>query len=679
ARRAFRDLRGSAAMTTATAQPTPTPRGSRLRTLSQKATGALACASALAAFVAQAFIDRGEGSRIALAILGAAAVGFALLTRGLKAEAPGVQASVPAERVRWSWVLAALALAAWAFTRFGGNRLSPEGLLLLIVASMCLVEAVAARSGGAPAERGPQASGWSRIGLHLAWHQVALAGIMLLGAYYRLWRIGEIPAEMGCDLPHNYANIQQILRGEWPIFFPSYPGREGLFFYLAAPVAWLTGLSHTSIKVAGAIAGVVTLPVIYLLGKELYSREVGLYAALLLSVSHWHTIVCRTGYRAATLPLVLGLLWYVLLRAFKTGRRGLYMLAGLFLGLGFYTYNAFMIVPLAVLLVWLAECVRRRERGIGLCLGDAAVFAMAALLVLVPLARYVYEEPGTYFFRAATRLTGVEAPLPADLVGTLTRNFVHALGMFNVRGDSIYASNVPYLRQLGFLAAPLFVLGAAYALVYWRRGHNATVLIVLGVMLLPTALSIAFPDEVPGALRAIGTLLPALLLAALALALLRRHLSALLTGLRGRGPLLASALVVMALGAEARALYPVYFHQYVMSLPSRNYSISLEMARVIDAFAGSGEAYILIAPHWYDGNAIRAQLRQVDLPWANELETLVPGEGPLDGRYGSVLVIVHPSDSRSLDLLWRSFPRGVALSQRNGDGATAFVTFYGEK
>ncbi|MHB1295786.1 MAG: ArnT family glycosyltransferase [Anaerolineae bacterium] len=666
-------------MKAVTSSHPPARRAGITWSLSTRAAGVLSLACVLLALAVQALLDRQMVLGGALALLGAAAAGFAVLNRNASAESFAGSVSPSAEPVRWPWALAALALAGAAFTRFGGNRLTPAGVLLLGAGWLCLVEAVAVRSVGSSEERGAQGRPWSHMGLHLTWYHVALLGVMALGAFYRLWRIAEIPAEMGCDLPHNYGNTLQILRGEWPIFFPSYPGREGLFFYLSAIPAWFTGLSHTSIKVAGSLTGVLTLPVIYLLGKELFSREVGLYAALLLSVSHWHTIVCRTGYRAATLPLVLGVLLYLLLRAFKTGRRSLYALAGLFLGLGFYTYNAFMIVPLAIGLVWLAEFLLRRERGIGPRLADAAVFTIAAVLVVVPLARYVSEDPAGYVYRAATRLTSAEAPLPADLLGTLVANIVRALGMFNVRGDSIQASNVPYLRQLGFLTAPLFVLGTAYTAMRWRKGHNAAVLIMLGVMLLPTALALAFPDEVPGALRAIGTLLPALLLSALALSLARRRLAELFAGLGGRGALLAGALVAAALGAEARALYPVYFHQYVIHLPARNYSISLAMARVIDAYAGSGKAYILVVPHWYDGNAIRAQLRQVDLPWENELAALAPGEGPLDGREGPVLVIVHPSDSSSLDLLRRSFPRGVALAQRDADGAITFITFYGER
>ena len=181
---------------------------------------------------------------------------------------------------------------------------------------------------------------FTKDGLRLTWTHLALLGAMLIGAFYRLYRIDLIPLEMGCDLPHNYNNIRMILRKEFPIYFTSVPGREALFFYLAAPFCKLFGLSHTTIKIAGSLVGLATIPVVYLLGKELFNREVGLYGAFFLSVSHWHIIMGRVGYRATTVPLVLGLMWYFLLRAMKTDRSWFWALAGFFLGLGFYTYPA---------------------------------------------------------------------------------------------------------------------------------------------------------------------------------------------------------------------------------------------------------------------------------------------------------------------------------------------------
>jgi len=43
------------------------------------------------------------------------------------------------------------------------------------------------------------------------------------------------------------------------------------------------------------------------------------------------------------------------------------------------------------------------------------------------------------------------------------------------------------------------------------------------------------------------------------------------------------------------------------------------------------------------------------------------------------MFILHPDDSRSMEVLRVFFPRGVALQHSDYDGNTAFITFYGER
>lgn len=505
---------------------------------------------------------------------------------------------------------------------------------------------------------------------------------MALAAFLRLHRIGEVPLEMGCDLPHNYDNIRQILAGEAPIFFTSHPGREGLFFYLAAPLAAVMGLSHTTIKVASALVGVLTVPAVYLLGRELCDRETGLVAALFLAVSHWHVILTRVGYRASLLPPVLALMWLFLARGLRTGTRMAYAVAGLFLGLGFYTYNASMVVPLLVVLLLLGEVLSGRGRRLVAHGSGLALLVLTAAYVLIPLARYAWDDPFRYTYRVATRLTDLERPLPADLWGTLLRNVARVLGMFTYQGDAIFATNIAFRRQLGYVPAVGFVLGVGCCLWRWRDGGLA-MLSGVGVMLLPSILALAFPHEVPSAVRSIGALPPAMLLAAVGVVQARRLMAAGLAVAAPWGRRLANVLLVagaaVVLGGEARATYVAYFRDYVWQQPDHNYSISLEMARAIAGFEDTGTAYILSAPHWYDGNAVRAQLGRAPEDWDLELTELVPGRPPLDGRPGKVMIIVHPGDREALEVLEIAFERSMVLEHVKYDGTPAFLTFYGER
>ena len=677
------------------------------------------------AILAQQDLDRRENPALAFTAYGLAALGFGLLFRHLDLERrePGTRTL---GRWRPSPLLLGFVLGALSFPFFRGNRFTPLGTLLWL-SGLCL--SLWALRDRTPGERGLGArlrALSSRGGIALSWEKLALLAIVAAGAFLRFYRLDLIPSEMGVDLPHIYNNARHIVRGEYLIFFPSYPGREGLFFYLIALYARFFGLSHFAIKATGALVGLLTILALYLLARELFDREVALYAAAFLALGRWPVILSRTGYRAVTMPLFVILVLYFLVRALHTCRPLDFGLAGLCLGLGMYTYSAFLLMPVAVLVgLALHTLTERGEEAQANEVGILLMFLLAAL-AFVPLARYAYENPGTYLFRVSTRITGREVPLPRDLFGVFLENMRRSLLMFNYVGDGMFYINVPFQRQLGFVSGVLFVLGTAYALFRWRKGGNALLLVVLMAMLLPSALSLAFPAEVPNAVRAVGVIGPTFLLAALPLPLIRRSLEAVfgaerrelfallrLSSEQGgasdsvsddapsrssqsepssasrrdgasevrwsiplQGRTLFAALVALLLAWEGGSTYQTYFDDYA---DWHDYSISLEMARALDDFAGDGPAYIKVWPFWYDGNAVRAQLRVQSQDWAGEIGRLDPNAPPLAGLQGKAMFILHPEDREALNTLRRFFPRGVAVERRDRDGNVTFIAFYGER
>ncbi len=577
------------------------------------------------------------------------------------------------------------ALAVSAFAMLGGNRYTPAGTALWVAAILLLVlGCLPAPAREWLAGRRPLCA--DRRRLVIGRSGLALAVAIGIGAFLRLYQLSEIPREMGTDVPHVVGNVRTILEGEYPIFFISYPGREGLFFYLTAPLARWFGLSHTTVKLSSALVGLSCIPLIYLLGKELFDRSTGVAAALLLAMSHWHVICSRSGLRAGSeLPLMM-LAWLWLARGLRRGRRWEFLLAGLALGLGMHTYNAFVAVPLAMGALLLGEFVMGRGGRVRAQRGNLLLLVVAALVVFAPLARYAWDDPRWYVFRVATRLTGLERALPDDMLGVLAGNIWRALRMFHFQGDSVYATNVPYLRELGYLTAVLFALGVAQVACRPRKGYNLAVLMTLGITLLPTVLSLAFPQEVPNAFRAIGALPPAMLLAAVGLAELWRAVRAgLLLTHEGDSPRRAAAYVVAAtmglgllggLAVEASTTARTYLVDFRLSQPRRNYAISLEMARTIDDYS-DGEAYSVSWPHWVDGNAVREQLVRTDPSRWHDVPSIAPGAPPLtDPR---ALVIVHPDDTATQSLLREAFPRGVLVTHRDDEGDVAFLAFYGAR
>jgi hypothetical protein len=147
-----------------------------------------------------------------------------------------------------------------------------------------------------------------------------------------------------------------------------------------------------------------------------------------------------------------------------------------------------------------------------------------------------------------------------------------------------------------------------------------------------------------------------------------------------RGALL---LVGLALGGgllmEAYSAYSLYFARYVWHQPNHNQSISRKLAQAMDALYGNGDIYLMIWPHWYDGNAVRAQLRRAPPESVNELWELTSGEPPLDGAAGRVLVLMHPDETDALGLLRAHYDRHIVLEDHWEDGSVGVRIFFGER
>jgi uncharacterized membrane protein len=150
--------------------------------------------------------------------------------------------------------------------------------------------------------------------------------------------------------------------------------------YYALAWAWtqVTGTGEFGLRSISALAGVATVPVVYLAALELRGRRAGLMAAALVAVNPmllWYSQEAR-AYSLFALLCAVSLLFCV--RALRRGRRRDYTLWGIASGLALATHY-FAVFPIAAEAVWL---LRRRSRASLPGLGIVGLFGLA----LAPLA-----------------------------------------------------------------------------------------------------------------------------------------------------------------------------------------------------------------------------------------------------------------------------------------------------
>ncbi len=569
---------------------------------------------------------------------------------------------------QWYVIGGAFFFGALSWFTFSGNRLSRPGLLWLALALAAIFVAAWPRQ--------PVPSPQPRDRLSPPVRLLALLGIVLLGAAFRLYRLDSLPSDMFNDLTYNYRETEQILRGEWMIYATGFPGREPLLFYLTALLAQLTGLNFYTLKLITALVGTATLPVIYLLGRELYGDLVGLVAALLLAVAKWHVLISRVGFRGILTPLMAALVALFLLRGLRSGRRSDFLWAGFFLGLSLYTYTAALALFPATFLGLTLYALAGRARDLWRVRRSLLLALLVALLVALPMLRYMLVDGREQFwFRPLTRVGEVEENYPGPPGEILLGNLLRTAGMFHIRGDVVFRVNVPEDPHLDGVAGTLFLVGLPLLLARWRRGGNALVLVFFGVMLLPTALALAFPREVPGAVRSGGAMATVMLFPAVAVAVLWERLGALFPMLRsswGWGGLLA--VLTLASGLQNAHLC---FVEYPRFLPYENYPLYREIAHVIDEFGRDGAVYLKSVPFWDDKDAIRLQTKEHP-EWGLHGEVLTEIDRAFFASQGAGqgAVIVNPEQDRtSLLLLQEMFPHGLTFYYRDGQGRPQFAVF----
>lgn len=612
-------------------------------------------------------------------LFGAGAVGLflwgGLRERGPECAPPPWPEERPLSWTRWIAVAAAFLSALLAWPGLADNALSPAGLLWLGGAMALVVWAGWERGRSREETDTPTVPGNDLLGRRA--RLLALLGIVLLGAVFRLYLLDTLPSDMFNDLAYNYQATERILGGQWMIYDTGFPGREPLLFYLTALLAHVSGLNFYTLKLVTALVGIATVPVVYLLGREMANDAVGLVAALFLAVAKWHVLISRVGFRGILNPLVTALVLLFLVRGLKRGRRSDFLWAGAFLGLAPYTYTAALALVPATLLGLALYALAGHARHLWRLRRSLLLGALVALLVALPMLRYMLlDGRENFWFRPLTRVAETEKALPGPALPLLLGNLVRTAGMFHVQGDIVFRTNVPNDPHLDGLAGALFLLGLPLALLRWRRGANALMLVFFFVLLLPTALALAFPNEVPGAVRAGGALATVMLFPAWALVLVWERLGRLVGALRSPwawGGLLAA--LALASGAWNAHLC---FVEYPQSLPCGNYPLFREIAHVIDEFGGEGAVLLKDVPFWSDKDAIRLQT-QNHHDWGLHGEA-IPADQPLNAaslrQQGPLVALIfHPDDRATRSFLQKNFPQGIEILYRDRGGAPQFAVF----
>ena len=128
------------------------------------------------------------------------------------------------------------------------------------------------------------------------------------------------------------------------------------------------------------------------------------------------------------------------------------------------------------------------------------MMGITAIVVTLPLIRYAVDNPDIISYRLATRMSGLERPIPGNPIVIFFDNLKNAMLMFGVSDGSTWLHSIPYRPALDVITAALFYLGMAlllYRYIRFRRWTDLFFVLSVPILMLPSILSIAFPEENP--------------------------------------------------------------------------------------------------------------------------------------------------------------------------------------
>ncbi len=513
-----------------------------------------------------------------------------------------------------------------------------------------------------------------------------LAVILAVAAALRLPALDRIPPGFQFDEAYNAIDAWRVTQGARDLFFPANGGREPLLSYWQALFFTALGPTLSSLRLASAVASLITLAVVAVAMARLFAHRrdaawLGLMTAAVMAVSYWHLHFSRYSIRAILVPLFMTLVFWLYYEA--TGPRAPRVLplfaAGATMAGAVYAHPTGRLIPfaLAAYTLWLVLVDHRHAWGYLLSFGLAASVSFALFL---PLGYYFLDHQWLFWGHPSDVAVVDPAAQGGGMLATLAAQALTVLGMFFVRGDSSNFHNLPGRPVFEPLMAVFFVVGLAAAATAFVRARGLDrspyVLAALwgGLGLAPTLLS----DAAPNFSRAMGALPVLCLFAALGLLTATAWLAGAVTGRRGQGdpaptdstPRAARWLVVgvpllvlMVSGAwAARDYFQVWSQQ-----PELYYSYDADkedVARLIQGWAATDRVYLM--PLWA-GQSTIAFLTRDNPPTSLEMSRglLLPAADGRDVRY--VFPAAQERRSRLLDgWLGDAAERSMPLDRQGG-------------
>ena len=223
--------------------------------------------------------------------------------------------------------------------------------------------------------------------------------ILLIGAFLRLYRIGEYMTFLG-DEGRDAIIVRRLLVYGDPILIG--PGTSvgsmylgPLYYYFMAPFLFLSNFSPIGPAIGGTLLGVATIYLVYLSGKNWFSKKVGLISAVLFATAPVVIIYSRSSWNPNIMPFFALLSIYSIWKVFKEKKYKWLLITAVSFAFVMQSHYLGLLLAPVLIVFWLLAKVPLKYTFFSLAL---FLFLMSPLLIFDIRHNYINTNALYKFF-----------------------------------------------------------------------------------------------------------------------------------------------------------------------------------------------------------------------------------------------------------------------------------------
>lgn len=338
------------------------------------------------------------------------------------------------------------------------------------------------------------------------WVILSLISLVLLGCILRLYNLTF--NSLWLDETATLSFAERSFIGIWDLTASGGEFNPPIFFWVEHFML-MFGNSEFVLRFASVVAGVATIPIFFLIGRELKDDITGLIAAFILTISQFAIFYSQEARAYALLLFFVSVTLYFYIRSIEKNQNKDWIITGIVASISVWThfYAAIVIVPMFLSMIWI---YRKQILQPIKTIGVFTITTLPLIIVTIGLFMKRVSSAPTYGVKGidliqSTMLTigNFNIYMEWFIIGLICfglyivfikeRKYFYTFILFILTGFAvsiIFSYSLPMLPRYLIVMLPIFFIIIAYGIGDISKRHKAIsgILLILFVIFAAMAL-----------------------------------------------------------------------------------------------------------------------------------------------------------------------------------------------